>query len=89
MGYKILGVEGITREVRINGDYKILLCTFGLNIFLFPKIGCTAERPGFKDLGHGFFILDESLSFPNSVGKQTDGYTNLDHYGVKCKYESH
>lgn len=49
MGYKILEVEGLPGKVGVNDDCKILPCTFGLNIFLFPKIGCTGERPGFED----------------------------------------
>lgn len=70
--YKMLGVEGITGEVRVNDDFKTLLCTFGSSSFLFTKIGCTGERPGFEDLGHRFCVMDVPVSFPNRAGKQLD-----------------
>lgn len=47
------------------------------------------ERPDFEDLGHEYFVIDVPVSFLYRGGRQTDGFTNLDHYGVKCKYESH
>lgn len=67
--YKMLGVEGMIGEVRVSDDFKILLCTFGLSIFLLAKIGCTGERPGFEDLGHRFCVTDVPLSFPSRAGK--------------------
>lgn len=70
--YKMLVVEGITGEVRVNDDFKTLLCTFGLSIFLFTKIGCPGERLGFEDLGHRFCVIDVPVSFPNRAGKQLD-----------------
>lgn len=32
-----------------------------------------------------FFVVGVPVSFPDRVGKQTDGCTNLDHCGVKRK----
>lgn len=50
----MVGVEGITGNVGINNNSKILFCTLGLSILLFTKIGHTRERTDFEDLEYGF-----------------------------------
>lgn len=76
-------VEGITGELGegVNDDFKMLIFTLGMSIFLFSKH--MEERPSLENLGHGLCVISVPASTPKRGGKQTVGYTILDHYQVE------